>query len=144
MSKVDIKTVYLVNKLPHSVVMKGGYINIPAGGYVKVREADLDHDDVLYAMNRDWVEAHTDEPDTSGLPKPVAPVIEHQPYQGMTAEELQGSEDKPKQSNARSEALGRSDQQVEKTSEASSVAIGKTAEEENGVAKKGRKAAAAE
>jgi hypothetical protein len=144
MSKVDINTVYLVNKLPHSVIMKGGYINIPAGGYVKVREADLEHDDVLYAMNRDWVEAHTEVPDTSDLPKPATLVIEHDQYRGMTEDELQGLVAAPEQSGARSEALGRSEQQVEKTSEATSEAIGRSAEEVNGVAKKGRKAAVTE
>lgn len=140
MSKVVFKNFFLVNKLQTGLVMKAGYISLKVGGVAKVLESDLEHPDIMDAVNKGWVEVHSEAPDPADLPKPIVPIIETEGYKGMTAEELHTSEDAPKESTATSTALGKSG--VDKTGdEASSVAIGKSAEEANGVAKKGRKAA---
>jgi hypothetical protein len=140
MSKVVFKNFYLVNKLATGLVLKAGYISIKVGGYAKIMESDLEHPDVIDAVNKEWAEVHSSEPDVSSLPKAPTPIIEVDSYRGMTADELKESTDAPKESTSRTESIGRN-AEIEKSGEAVSVAIGKTAEEANGVAKKGRKAA---
>jgi hypothetical protein len=140
MSKVVFKNFYLVNKLATGLVMKAGYITIKVGGFAKVMESDLEHFDVIDAINKGWVDVHSEEPDVSDLPKAPKPIIEVDSYRGMTAEELNNSGSEDKTPKATSEAIGGSGE-VEKSGEAASVKIGQSAEEVNGV-KKGRKAAA--
>lgn len=139
MSKVTFKNFYLVNKLQTGLVMKAGYIALKVGGYAKVLESDLEHPDIMDAINKGWVEVHSEQPDPADLPKAIAPVIETEGYKGLTAEELKASIDEPKETTATTVSLGQSG--VEKTGEAAqSVAIGKSAEETN-TGKRGRKAA---
>jgi hypothetical protein len=147
MSKVVFKNFYLVNKLPTGLVLKAGYISIKQGSFVKILESDLEHQDVLDAVNRGWAEVHSEEPDVSDLVKAPELVVEHEGYQGMTAEELKASKTPEKKSTATSESIGKNTDVVEKVSEAAASQIGQTAEEANGVAetekaKRGRKAAA--
>lgn len=140
MSKVTFKNYWLVNKLKTGLVMKAGYISIKVGGFAKVMEADLEHPDVVDAINKEWVEVHSQEPDSSVLVTAPAPIIETDGYRGMTADELKAStEAEQPATTAKTEALGRDG--VEATGEATSTAIGKTAEEAN-TGKRGRKAAA--
>lgn len=139
MSKVTFNSFYLVNKLNTGLVMKAGYITLKVGGFARVMESDLEHPDVIDAINKEWVEVHSKEPNAADLPKPIVPIIETEGYKGLTAEELLSSDDAPSATGATSTALGQPG--VEKSGEAaSSSAIGKSAEETNS-GKRGRKAA---
>lgn len=139
MSKVVFKNFYLVNKLQTGLVMKAGYIALKVGGYAKVLESDLEHPDIMDAINKGWVEVHSEAPDPADLPKPVVPIIETEGYKGLTADELHADTGEAPESTAKSEALGKPG--VEKTGDAARVeAIGKSAEEAN-TGKRGRKAA---
>ena len=141
MSKLEFKNFYLVNKLSSGLVMKGGYLAVKVGAFVKILEDDLKHPDVLDAINKGWAEIHTSEPDVSQLPQAPKPIIEVEQYRGMTAEELQASNaaEPEKNATANVEAIGRNTE-LDKSSNAASVRLGQSAEEANG-AKKGRKAA---
>jgi hypothetical protein len=145
MSKVAFKYYYIANKLPTNLMLKAGYLTVKTGSYERILESDLEHPDILDAVTKGWAEVHSEVPDTSELPKAPEPVIEHEQYRGMTADELKASEPSEKTSGATSESIGRSPE-VKSESVASSTAIGQTAEEANGVAevekaKRGRKAA---
>lgn len=144
MSKVVFKNFYLVNKLQTGLVMKAGYITIKQGGFVKILESDLEHPDILDAVNRGWAEVHSEEPDVSDLVQAPELVVEHEAYQGMTAEELKASEAPVKKSTASSASIGKGTDQVEKVADAAASQIGQSAEEANGVVgktKRGSKAA---
>ncbi|MNK10009.1 hypothetical protein D3C87_280190 [compost metagenome] len=139
MSSFKLKTLYVVNTHTSSVVLKGGFIDVPLGGYAVIPEQDAQHPDVLYAATRKWVEITDVEPDASTLKKPELPIAEITGYKGMTAEELQASKaDETPKSNATAEALGKPG--VEAVTEATSERIGETAEVAN--SKRTRKASA--
>jgi hypothetical protein len=146
MSKVVFKNFYLVNKLQTGLVMKAGYITIKQGSFAKILESDLEHPDILAAVNNGWAEVHSEEPDVSELVQAPQLVVEHEGYQGMTADELNASKAPEKKSTATSESIGKNVESVEKVSEAAASQIGQTAEQANGVAevekaKRGRKTA---
>lgn len=138
MSKYEFKKLFAVNKHGTHLVLKGGFLDIPKGGYAPISEADLLHPDLDWARTRGWVEITEKEPDASTLAKPELPYAEMRGYQGLTEDELKASQADaaPETPKATTEALGQV-AGVETTSEATSERIGESAEAVN---KRGRKA----
>jgi hypothetical protein len=92
MSKIEMKRLYLINKLDTQLSLKGGYITVKRGGYATITEADLDHPDVVDATTKEWAEVWNKEPGASDLPATALPIQINDPYQGMTLAELKASE----------------------------------------------------
>lgn len=138
MSKFEFKKIYAVNKHDTNIIMKAGFIKVPVGSYATILEADLQHPDVIYAVSKDWISLTDVEPDASSLKAPPKPIIEHQGYKGLTAEELNAQRQDEQEAAAtpgKVEELGKA-AGVEVTAEARSERIGETAESAN---KRGRK-----
>jgi hypothetical protein len=82
--------IFLVNKLDHTVLLNGGYMEIVGGGYLEINKGQLNSDDITHMLNMGLVEV--------SLTRPAEPVKKEgvtftvtQPYTGMTQEELLAS-----------------------------------------------------
>ncbi len=84
---------FLVNKLNSILSTRDGTLDIPAFGYAKIREQDLENLTVLYATERDWAEVVHEEP--KGKKQAVVEEIKieiTEPFKGLTLEELQAEQ----------------------------------------------------
>lgn len=100
---------FIVNKLNSILSTRDGTLDIPAFGYAKIREQDLENLTILYATERDWAEITNTEP--KGKKQAVVEEIKieiTEPFKGLTLEELQ-EEQAAKAAAAEQKALDEAD-----------------------------------
>lgn len=85
---------YVVNKLNTPLDLKSGYLIIPAKGYAEIHERDAEHDTILFALDRGWVDVTKDKPSTESTPVQEVKIEITEPYAGMTEEELKADQAK--------------------------------------------------
>lgn len=84
---------FLVNKLDSKLTVKGGYIEIPIGGYAPIHPSDAEDPSIIWALTRDWASITDKEPEGKVQAAVEVEVEVTKPYEGMTAEELKADND---------------------------------------------------
>jgi hypothetical protein len=110
---------YIVNLTATNLVLKTGYMDIPAGGFAPISENDKTEQTIEWALGRNWARITDIKPE--GVPT-IVPEVEIEvttPYSGMSADELQASKliepEVSPSSGATSTALGQGEQGVNST-----------------------------
>jgi hypothetical protein len=88
---------YAVNKTEANLILKGGYLNIPKGGYKVIHPSDEGHPDVIHALNQEpaWLEITSVQPTATPVSGPD--ISYYQGYTGMTEAELLASKGQKKE-----------------------------------------------
>lgn len=110
---------FVVNKTDINLQFKGGYFYVGRKGFKPISEAEKDHPDFIYALEKGWIEITDKEPPAPVGLKPVETISSVEPLRGLTAEELKAQMAK-----------------AEKKEETSSEPIGSPAEQEASEPKK--------
>jgi hypothetical protein len=73
---MQIYSKYAVNKSEGEVQLIDGKVRIPIGGWKGLTTRELEHEDIIYALRRDWIEIKDSEPTTPEAPeRPALKVI---------------------------------------------------------------------
>jgi hypothetical protein len=68
---------YVVNKSTGEVQLIDGKVRIPLGGWRGLTTKELEHEDIVYALRRDWIELKDTQPTTPETPeKPALKMID--------------------------------------------------------------------
>lgn len=95
---------FLKNKLNSILSTRDGGLDIPPFGYAQIREVDLENLSILYCLDRGWAEVVNEEPKDG---KPVVeemPIESHDPFKGLTLEELQAEQAEKAEAKAAADA----------------------------------------
>lgn len=58
---------FIVNQLDHQLQLLDGNVKLlPNGGWARITDAQAEHEDVVYALNRNWATLTTKEPKSQG------------------------------------------------------------------------------
>ena len=124
------KQVYALNVSGTTLQLKHGYVEIRRGAFRKLSEDEQAHPDFKYAVEKGWITLSDTEPDVTDAQPSIDPVLQHEPYRGMTSEELKQEQAKPVAPKATSENIGvKKEEEAEKTATDDPVVTEVTVEE---------------
>lgn len=66
---MNIYTKFAVNKSQGEVQLIEGKVKIPVGGWKGLTAKELEHEDIVYALRRDWIELVKDAPSGPETPE---------------------------------------------------------------------------
>jgi len=83
----NTKPLFIVNLLPHNLTVKHD-LKMGAGQYLPLSPLDRDSSEVIYAESRGWALVTSEEPTEDNPNSQVIKITAHQPFTGMSEEEL--------------------------------------------------------